>query len=190
MKSVESSRIEVATLGGGCFWCTEAVFKRLAGVKKVEPGYSGGSLPNPTYDQVSTGKTGHVEAVQITFDPDMISFKEILDVFFATHDPTTLNRQGPDTGPQYRSVIFYHNNEQKDVAGKVIDELEKSKAFKAPIVTQVKPFKAFYEAEAYHKDYFRRHPEQPYCRVVIAPKIEKLRKLFGAQLSESFSKDR
>ena len=183
---MEGGRIEVATLGGGCFWCTEAVVKRLAGVKKVEPGYSGGSVPNPTYEQVSTGKTGHAEAVQITFDPDVISFKEILDVFFATHDPTTLNRQGPDVGPQYRSVIFYHTDEQKEVAEKAIAELEKSKVFNAPIVTQLEPFRAFYEAEDYHKSYFERHPEQPYCQVVIAPKIDKLRKLFGAQLSEDF----
>lgn len=182
-----SQRIEVATLGGGCFWCTEAVFKRLAGVEKVEPGYSGGSVPNPTYEEVSAGKTGHAEVVQITFNPDMISFREILDVFFATHDPTTLNRQGPDTGPQYRSVIFYHTDEQKEVAEKVIEELKKSKAFKTPIVTQIEPFREFYEAEDYHRDYFERHPEQPYCQVVIAPKIDKLRKLFGAQLSEDFS---
>ena len=178
-------RSEIVTLGGGCFWCTEAVFKRLAGVEKVEPGYSGGSVPNPTYEQVCSGKTGHAEVVQITFNPDVISFKEILDVFFATHDPTTLNRQGPDTGTQYRSVIFYHTDEQKTIAEKTIEELEKSKTFKLPIVTQVEPFKAFYEAEDYHKDYFARHPERAYCQVIIAPKIDKLQKLFSAQLKEN-----
>lgn len=179
---MNSKRSETVTLGGGCFWCTEAVFKRLAGVEKVEPGYSGGSVPNPTYEQVCTGKTGHAEVVQVTFNPDVISFKEILDVFFATHDPTTLNRQGPDTGTQYRSVIFYHTDTQKAIAEKTIEELEKSKAYKAPIVTQVEPFEVFYDAEDYHKDYFARHPEQAYCQLIIAPKIDKLRKLFTAQL--------
>jgi peptide-methionine (S)-S-oxide reductase len=182
---MNAKKSEIVTLGGGCFWCTEAVFKRLAGVEKVEPGYSGGPVPNPTYEQVCSGKTGHAEVVQITFNPDVISFKEILDVFFATHDPTTLNRQGPDTGTQYRSVIFYHTDEQKTIAEKTIEELEKSKTFKSPIATRVEPFKAFYQAEDYHKDYFARHPEQAYCQVIIAPKIDKLQKLFAAQLKEN-----
>ena len=173
---------EVATLGDGCFWCTEAVFNELKGVEKVDPGYSGGSTPNPTYEQVCSGTTGHTEVVQVTFDPSVVSYKEILDVFFATHDPTTLNQQGSDVGTQYRSVIFYHNEEQKATAEKVIEELTRAKAWDAPIVTQVEPFKAFYQAEEYHKNYFKRHPEQAYCQVVIAPKVAKLRKLFLPKL--------
>ncbi len=173
---------EVATLGGGCFWCTEAVFSELKGVEKAEPGYSGGSLPNPSYEQVCSGKTGHAEVVQVTFDPTAISYRDILDVFFATHDPTTLNRQGNDVGTQYRSVIFYHNEEQKATAEKTIEELTEAKTLNAPIVTQVEPFKAFYQAEEYHKNYFKRHPEQAYCQVVIAPKVAKFRKLFLPKL--------
>jgi peptide-methionine (S)-S-oxide reductase len=167
--------MEVTTLGGGCFWCTEAVFSQLKGVEKVESGYSGGGLENPTYEQVSTGMTGHAEVVQITFDPDVISFKELLDIFFSTHDPTTLNRQGQDVGTQYRSVIFYHDDKQKAMAKQVIKEISEEKIFDRSIVTQLEPFKAFYKAEDYHKDYFKRHPEQSYCSVIIAPKIEKLR---------------
>lgn len=174
----DSEQIEVATVGGGCFWCIEAVFGELVGVKKVEPGYSGGSLPNPTYEQVCTGTTGHAEVVQITYDRNVITFREILAIFFAVHDPTTLNRQGADVGTQYRSVIFYHNKEQKAIAEKLIEELNDAKIFDAAIVTQVEPFKAFYKAEDYHKDYFKLHPELPYCRVVIAPKITKLRKYY------------
>ena len=173
---------EVATLGGGCFWCTEAVFNELKGVEQVEPGYSGGSLPNPTYEQVCSGTTGHAEVVQVTFDPKVISYKDILDVFFAIHDPTTLNRQGNDVGTQYRSVIFYHNEEQKVTAEKIIEELTEAKTWDAPIVTQVEPFKVFYQAEEYHKNYFKRHPEQAYCQVVIAPKVAKFRKLFLPKL--------
>jgi len=174
--------VEVAILGGGCFWCTEAVFGELKGVVKVEPGYSGGSLANPTYEQVSTGKTGHAEVVQITFDPRVISFEEILEIFFATHNPTTLNRQGPDVGTQYRSVIFYHNDEQRALAEKVIGELNKREVWDAPIVTQIEPFKAFYKAEDYHKDYFKRNPEQSYCRLVVVPKIAKFRKHYSKKL--------
>jgi len=174
--------MEVATFAGGCFWCTEAVFSQLKGVEKVESGYSGGKLENPTYEQVSTGTTGHAEAVQITFDPDAISYKEMLEIFFSTHDPTTLNRQGPDVGTQYRSIIFYHNDEQKAIAEHVIKEMTEEKNFDAPIVTQIEPFKAFYEAEDYHRDYFKRHPEQQYCRLVIAPKIAKLQKLYMSKL--------
>ena len=171
-------RIEVTTLGGGCFWCTEAVFSQLKGVEKIEPGYSGGNIENPSYEQVSTGKTGHAEVAQITFDPAVISFKEILQIFFSTHDPTSLNRQGTDIGTQYRSVIFYHDDEQKAIAEQVIKELSDEEAFDAPIVTQVEPLKAFYKAEDYHREYYKRHPEQPYCRVVIAPKIAKFRQLY------------
>lgn len=170
--------MEVATLGGGCFWCTEAVFSQLKGVQTVEPGYSGGELKNPTYEQVSTGTTGHAEALQVTFDPDVISFKEILQVFFSTHDPTTLNRQGPDVGTQYRSVIFCHNDQQRAIAEQVMKEISEQGIFDAPLVTRLEPFKAFYEAEDYHKDYFKRHQGQPYCTLVIAPKIAKLRELY------------
>lgn len=177
--------MEVATLGGGCFWCTEAVFGELKGVVKVEPGYSGGSLANPTYEQVSAGTTGHAEVVQITFDPSIISFREILEVFFATHDPTTLNRQGADVGTQYRSVLFYHDREQKAKIEKLIEELDNEKIYGAPIVTKVEPFKIFYEAEDYHKDYFKSNPAQPYCRLVIAPKIAKLRKNYRDKLKYS-----
>lgn len=175
-------RIEVTTLGGGCFWCTEAVFSQLKGVEEIEPGYSGGNVENPSYEQVSTGKTGHAEVAQITFDPAVISFKEILQIFFSTHDPTSLNRQGADIGTQYRSVIFYHDDEQKAIAEQVIKEFSDEGAFDAPIVTQVEPLKAFYKAEDYHREYYKRHPEQPYCRVVIAPKIAKFRQLYLSKL--------
>jgi len=178
----KTEQSEVATLGGGCFWCSEAVFSELKGVERVEPGYSGGSVPKPTYEQVCSGTTGHAEVVQITFDPKVISFREILDVIFATHDPTTLNRQGSDVGTQYRSVIFYHSEEQKATAEKVIEELTKAKTWDVPIVTQIEPFKAFYQAEEYHKNYFKRHPEQAYCQVIIAPKVAKFRKLFLPKL--------
>ena len=174
--------IEVTTLGAGCFWCTEAVFSQLKGVEKIEPGYSGGNLENPSYEQVSTGKTGHAEVAQITFDPAVISFKEILQIFFSTHDPTSLNRQGADIGTQYRSVIFHHNDEQKAITEQVIKEFSEEGAFDAPIVTQVEPLKAFYKAEDYHREYYSRHPEQPYCRVVIAPKIGKFRQLYLSKL--------
>lgn len=182
LKPAATKQMEVATLGGGCFWCTEAVFSQLKGVEKVEPGYSGGKLEHPTYEQVSTGTTGHAEAVQITFDPNAISYKEILEIFFSTHDPTTLNRQGPDVGSQYRSVIFYHNDQQKAIAEQVIREITEEKLFDAPIVTQLEPFRVFYEAEDYHRDYFKRHPEQPYCSLLIAPKLAKLRKLYMNKL--------
>lgn len=168
-------QMEVATLGGGCFWCTEAVFSGIDGVMTVEPGYSGGKLQNPTYEQVSTGTTGHAEVVQITFDPKAISFREILEIFFTVHNPTTLNRQGADVGTQYRSVIFYHTREQKRTAQTLIEELDNAKVYNAPIVTQIEPFKEFHPAEDYHKDYFKRHPEQPYCRLIITPKLVKLR---------------
>jgi peptide-methionine (S)-S-oxide reductase len=171
-----SRYLEVATLGGGCFWCTDAIFSEINGVVTVEPGYSGGELPNPTYEKVSNGTTGHAEVVQITFDRGIVSFRDILEVFFATHDQTTLNRQGDDVGTQYRSVIFHHTSEQKEIAQKLINEFDNARIYDAPIVTQVEPFKAFFKAEDYHKDYFKRNPEKSYCKLVIAPKIVKLRK--------------
>ena len=171
---------EVITLGGGCFWCTEAVFEQLKGVEKVESGYSGGTVPNPTYEQVCTGDTGHAEVSQITFDPKVISLKQILEVFFTVHNPTTLNQQGNDVGTQYRSVIFYRSPEQKAVAQQVIEEIQKEKIWGGHIVTEVEPFKAFYRAEDYHQEYFRLHGSQPYCRVVIAPKVAKFREHFRA----------
>ncbi len=175
---------EIATLGGGCFWCLEAIFNELRGVEKVVSGYSGGSVPNPTYREVCSGTTGHAEAVQITFDPQIISFRELLQVFFTIHDPTTLNRQGADVGTQYRSVIFYHTPEQKSIAQEVIAELEKAKVWDAPIVTALTPFEAFYPAEEYHQEYFEHNPEQPYCRIVIEPKVAKFRKQFIAKLKK------
>jgi peptide-methionine (S)-S-oxide reductase len=175
LRADSSKQLEYATLGGGCFWCTESVFSLLRGVEKVESGYSGGTLVNPSYKQVSTGKTGHAEVVQISFNPEVISFKEILEIFFSSHDPTTVNRQGNDVGPQYRSVIFYHNNQQKAEAEQMINELTETKTFKGHIVTKIEPFKAFYKSEEYHKNYFKRHPEQAYCQLVIAPKIRKLK---------------
>ena len=173
---------EVATLGGGCFWCLEAVFDELQGVEQVVSGYAGGHVPNPTYQQVCTGTTGHAEVVQITFDPQVISYRDLLHVFFAVHDPTTPNRQGADVGPQYRSIILYHDEGQKQVAEEVIAELEAAGVWANPIVTEVVPFQAFYPAEAYHQQYFKRNPWQPYCQVVIAPKLAKLREVFGARL--------
>jgi len=173
---------EVATLAGGCFWCIEAVFDELKGVAHVESGYSGGEIANPTYRQVCTGTTGHAEAVQITFDPKVISFEELLRVFFTVHDPTTLNRQGPDEGPQYRSVIFYHTREQQATAERVIREINAARIWKAPIVTEVVPFKAFYQAEDYHQEYFQQNGGQPYCRAVIAPKVAKFRTHYREQL--------
>lgn len=173
---------EVATLGGGCFWCTEAVFSELKGVEKVESGYSGGTVPNPTYEQVCTGTTGHAEVVQITFDTSVISFKEILQIFFTLHDPTTLNRQGVDVGTQYRSVVFHLNQEQKATAEQVIKETEASEIWNAPIVTKVEPFAAFYKAEEYHQEYFKNNRYQPYCQMNIAPKVAKLRKYYHEKL--------
>ena len=176
---------EVATLGGGCFWCLEAAFSQLRGVEKVEPGYSGGSISDPSYEEVCSGMTSHAEVVQITFDPGIISFKDILGGFFTIHDPTTLNRQGHDTGTQYRSVIFYHSSQQKAAAIEVIKRLESEKLWNMPIVTEVAQFQAFYVAEDYHRDYFKHHPEQIYCRLVIAPKIAKFRRLFFSRLKKN-----
>lgn len=168
------NELGLATFAGGCFWCTEAIFKRLKGVISVRPGYAGGQAENPTYEQVSSGKTGHAEAIQIKFDPTVISFYKLLDVFWATHDPTTLNRQGADIGTQYRSVIFYHNENQKLAAEKSLRELEKSGKFSSPIVTKIEPFTNFYPAESYHQNYYETHKDAPYCQIVIDPKIQKL----------------
>ncbi len=177
--------MEIATLGGGCFWCLEAVFNEIKGVINVESGYVGGRIPSPSYEQVCRGTTGHAEVVQVRFDPSIISFKEILEIFFIIHDPTTLNRQGVDIGSQYRSIIFYHDEKQKETAERVISELEASKVWNDPIVTEVELFKKFYKAEEYHRGYFDRNPEVGYCRLVIAPKIAKLKKKYREKLKES-----
>lgn len=171
-----ASGLQVATLGGGCFWCTEAIYLDVRGVKNVESGYSGGHVPNPTYRQVCSETTGHAEVVQVTFDPGVVSYREILEVFFATHDPTTLNRQGADVGTQYRSAVFYHDEEQRKVAQQVIGEIEAKGLWDDPIVTEVVPFEEFYVAEDYHQNYFARNGYQPYCQVIIAPKVAKFRK--------------
>lgn len=176
--------LEKATLGGGCFWCTEAVYKELRGVAGIKPGYSGGEIKNPSYKEVCTGRTGHAEVVQITFDPAEVSFSEILEVFFMTHDPTTLNRQGNDVGTQYRSAIFYHTEAQKQTAEKVIELFNQEKVYDDPIVTEVTAFKNFYEAEDYHFNYFERNKNQPYCQYVVAPKVEKFRKIFKDKLKK------
>ncbi len=173
---------EVATLGGGCFWCLEAVFLDLQGVTRAESGYAGGSVPTPTYEQVCTGRTGHAEVVQVEFDPQVLPFRDLLEIFFEIHDPTTLNRQGADVGTQYRSAIFYHSPEQKALAEKVIAALNAAGVWPAPIVTEVTPCTAFYPSERYHQEYYRRNANQPYCRVVIAPKMEKFRKQYPARL--------
>jgi peptide-methionine (S)-S-oxide reductase len=173
---------ETATLGGGCFWCLEAVYAGLKGVVRVESGYAGGTVPNPSYREVCAETTGHAEVVQLTFDPQVISFKEILEVFFTIHDPTTLNRQGADVGTQYRSAIFYHTPDQKATAEQVIQEITAAGVWEKPIVTEVTPFSAFYKAEAYHQEYFQRNPQQPYCQFVIAPKVASFRKKFLAKL--------
>lgn len=179
--SVEQTR-EIATLAGGCFWCLEAVFNDLRGVEKVESGYTGGQVPNPSYRQVCTGTTGHAEVVQVTFDPSVVSFKELLEVFFTIHDPTTLNRQGADIGTQYRSAIFYHTPEQKMVASEVIAELSAAKIWDQAIVTEVTPLTVYYPAEDYHQRYYEQNTEQPYCRAVIAPKVSKFRQKYLSKL--------
>jgi len=176
MENNGSSRTEVATLGGGCFWCLEAVYQELRGVEKVESGYSGGDVPNPTYRQVCSETTGHAEVVRVTFDPDEVSYRDILEVYFTIHDPTTLNRQGADVGTQYRSVVFYHTEEQRRTAEAVISEIEAEGIWNSPIVTEVVHFDEFYVAEDYHQNYFRNNGFQPYCQVIIAPKVAKFRK--------------
>ena len=181
-----NEKLEIATLAGGCFWCTEAIFKRLKGIISVVPGYAGGTVKNPTYEQVSTGETGHAEAIQIEFDKNVIPFKKILEVFWHTHDPTTLNQQGNDMGSQYRSAIFYQSEEQKKEALESKDELEKEKTYKDSIVTQIVPFTNFYIAENYHKDYYDRNKDYPYCNFVIDPKIQKLMHEFGSNVKEEY----
>jgi peptide-methionine (S)-S-oxide reductase len=175
---------EVATLAGGCFWCLEAAFQDLKGVEDVQSGYAGGRVANPSYEDVCTGTTGHAEVVQITFDPQVVTFEDLLHVFFTIHDPTTLNRQGADVGTQYRSAIFYHSPEQKAAAERVIAELQAQKLWDEPVVTELRPLTAFYPAEEYHRDYFRRNPNQGYCRAVIAPKVAKVRKLYFDRLKQ------
>jgi peptide-methionine (S)-S-oxide reductase len=169
-------------LGGGCFWCLEAVFEQLRGVEKVVSGYAGGHVPNPTYHDVCSGSTGHAEVVQVSFNPATISFADILDVFFATHDPTTLNRQGADVGTQYRSAIFYHSPQQKEIAEQKVAELDAARVWGAPIVSEVVPFETFYPAEEYHQEYYRLNPTQAYCQIVISPKVAKFRKEFANRL--------
>ena len=175
---------EVATLAGGCFWCLEAVYDELRGVESVASGYAGGTAENPTYEQVCSGTTGHAEVVQITFDPRAVSFRDLLEVFFTIHDPTTLNRQGADVGTQYRSAIFYHTPEQEETARQVIREMESAGVWDAKIVTEVVPLEKFYEAERYHQEYFSRNPNQPYCQAVVAPKVSKFRKKYFEKLKK------
>jgi len=173
---------EIATFGAGCFWCVEAIFLNLKGVNKVVSGYSGGHIKDPTYNQVCTGKTGHAEVIQVIYNPEDISFEELLEVFWKTHDPTTLNRQGNDVGTQYRSVIFYHNQKQKELAEYYMKKLDQSGAYDNPIVTEISPFKDFYIAEDYHQNYYDLNPSQPYCTFVIQPKLEKFKKVFADKL--------
>ena len=177
-----SEQLELATFGSGCFWCSEAVFEMVYGVTRVIPGYAGGQTMNPSYEEVCTGETGHAEVVQITFNPDIISYQELLKIFWRTHDPTTLNRQGNDTGTQYRSIIFYHNENQKQIAEKYKIELDNSGAWDNPVVTEIVSLNNFFEAEDYHHNYFKNNPEQAYCSFVIAPKIEKFEKAFKEML--------
>jgi peptide-methionine (S)-S-oxide reductase len=180
----KKANLETITLGGGCYWCVEAVYENLDGVKSVVSGFSGGKVANPTYEEVSTGETGHAEVVQITYDKNVTDINEIFKVFFTVHDPTTLNRQGADVGTQYRSVIFYKNEEQKKAAQSIIAELNKAKVYNNPIVTKVEPFKVFYKAEDYHQNYYANNKNQPYCKMVIQPKIEKFEKVFKDKLKK------
>jgi peptide-methionine (S)-S-oxide reductase len=180
----KKANLEKATFGNGCFWCTEAVFLGLKGVEKVESGYSGGKIKNPTYREVCTGTTGHAEVIQITFDPKVISYEELLEVFWNTHDPTTLNKQGADEGTQYRSAVFYNNEEQKKTAEQYLKQLEASKVFKNPIVTEISPLVNFYKAEDYHQNYYDLNPDQGYCQYVIRPKVEKFRKQYASKLKK------
>lgn len=173
----------VAVFGGGCFWCTEAVFKMIRGVMSVRPGYAGGTTPNPTYEEVSSGQTGYVEVIEIRYDPEVVQYRDLLTVFFGSHDPTTLNRQGPDVGTQYRSVVFYTTPEQRKEALDIIKEINNSNPQGAPVVTTVEPLTVFYEAEDYHHDYFKSHPENPYCELVINPKLEKVQQHFSRLLA-------
>ena len=181
-----NNNIQIATLANGCFWCSEAIFKRLKGVKSVLPGYSGGIVENPSYEEVCTGKTGHAESIQIEFDPTVTPYEKILDVFWHTHDPTTLNRQGNDVGTQYRSAIFYHDQKQKDIAQNSKRDLEKADVYKNPIVTEITPFKNFYVAEDYHKNYYEKHQDAPYCSFIINPKVHKLAQKYGNDLGDRY----
>jgi peptide-methionine (S)-S-oxide reductase len=178
------SKTELATFGGGCFWCTEAVFLELRGVNKVVSGYTGGTVPNPTYADVCTGLTGHAEVIQIQFDPGQITYEQLLDVFFHTHDPTTKNRQGADVGTQYRSSVFFHNEKQKETVTKIIAELDKSGDFDNPIVTTIEELKKFYPAEDYHQEYFAQNPRNPYCQAVVGPKVSKFQKRYKDMLKK------
>ena len=177
------ANLQTATLGGGCFWCTEAVLEKLRGVEDVTSGYAGGRVPNPTYREICSGLTGHAEVVRVTFDADQISYADLLRVFFATHDPTTLNRQGADRGTQYRSTIMHENNEQRETAEEVVRELTEARVFEEPIVTEIVPLKTFYPAEEYHQSYYENNPSQPYCQAVIAPKVAKLRTQYLEKLA-------
>ncbi len=181
-----SNNLEIATLANGCFWCTEAIFQRLKGVNKITSGYTGGTIKNPAYREVTTGRTGHAEAIQIVFDPSVITFQEILDVFFSTHDPTTLNKQGYDRGTQYRSAIFYHSNEQKEIAEHFIKALTEANVFENPIVTEITKFDTFYKAEEYHQNYYNNNKTQGYCTAVINPKLEKFIKKYKTKLKEQY----
>lgn len=178
--------MEKATFAGGCFWCTEAIFKRIKGVRSVLPGYSGGKVENPSYEEVCSGTTGHAEAIQIEFEPQVIQFEKLLKIFFYTHNPITPNQQGNDIGPQYRSVVFFHSEIQKEEAEKLIKKLEENKVFDRPIVTEILPFKNFYEAEDYHRNYFDRNREVPYCDITIAPKVHKLLNNYGNDIKEEY----
>jgi peptide-methionine (S)-S-oxide reductase len=182
---MQNKELEKATFGSGCFWCTEVVFELVEGVRSVTSGYTGGNIKNPTYEEVCSEKTGHAEAVQLTFDPEVITYDELLEIFWQTHDPTTLNRQGNDKGTQYRSVIFYHSEEQKQLAEKYKDALDKSGAWEHPIVTEILPATEFYNAEDYHQDYYANNPNQGYCAFIIAPKVEKFKEAFNNKLKES-----
>ncbi|KAF2326217.1 peptide-methionine (S)-S-oxide reductase MsrA [Flavobacterium nitrogenifigens] len=184
MSQNKKANLETITLGGGCYWCVEAVYENLDGVKSVVSGFSGGKVANPTYEEVCTGETGHAEVVQITYDKNVTDINEIFKVFFTVHDPTTLNRQGADVGTQYRSVIFYKNEEQKKAAQSIIAELNKAKVYNNPIVTKVEPFKVFYKAEDYHQNYYSNNKNQPYCKMVIQPKLEKFEKVFKDKLKK------
>jgi peptide-methionine (S)-S-oxide reductase len=178
--------MENATFGGGCFWCTEAIFKRLRGVEKVLPGYSGGNANNPSYEEVSSGITGHAECIQIKFNPNIISYKKLLKIFFYTHDPTTINRQGNDIGTQYRSVIFFHNNEQQKIANEYMNELEENKVFQKPIVTAIEQFNKFYVAEDYHKNYYDKNKNAPYCNLIIMSKLNKFVEEFNNEVKDEY----
>ena len=181
-----NNKTEIATLANGCFWCTEAIFERVKGVKSIIPGYAGGTVKNPSYDQVCTGETGHAESIQIEFDPKVTSFEKILDIFWHTHDPTTLNRQGNDVGTQYRSAIFYHDKTQKEIAERSRNELEKENVYNDSIVTEITPFKNFYVAEDDHKNYYEKHHDASYCNFVIDPKVRKLLEKYGNDVKQEF----